>query len=297
MNLQQLHYFQKIAECQQYTQAAKELHVTQATLSYAISNLEKELDARLFERNGKSVTLTDCGKTYLACVNEALDALQRGQQLVKDATAQARSIIKLDCLESVKHLALRVLSVFGSGDPDNLFRLELSHTNASNIEQRLIRRETDLAISTAPSTSGISSHLIGYQDNVIIVPRRHDWSDQKNISLSSMKGQRMIAYTQDCAIRGYYDSILSSARVETEIFAEARSHSNILDMVSYGLGIAIVPRMKDLEDRYDLHVLNISDSISPRAIYLLWAENSMRSSEFERLRHQIIDRCALSSLL
>ena len=44
MNLQQLHYFQKIAECQQYTLAAQELHVTQAALSYAISNLEKELN-------------------------------------------------------------------------------------------------------------------------------------------------------------------------------------------------------------------------------------------------------------
>ena len=40
MNLQQLYYFQKIAECRQFTQAASELHVTQATLSYAISILD-----------------------------------------------------------------------------------------------------------------------------------------------------------------------------------------------------------------------------------------------------------------
>ena len=83
MNLQQLYYFQKIAECQQYTQAAKELHVTQATLSYAISNLEKELRVRLFERRGKSVRLTECGKAYLSCVRDALQALERGEQMVR----------------------------------------------------------------------------------------------------------------------------------------------------------------------------------------------------------------------
>ena len=100
MNLQQLYYFQKIAECQQYTQAAKELHVTQATLSYAISNLEKELRVRLFERRGKSVQLTECGKAYLSCVRDALQALERGEQMVKDMATPARTVIKLDYLES-----------------------------------------------------------------------------------------------------------------------------------------------------------------------------------------------------
>lgn len=84
MNLQQLHYFQKISECQQYTLAAQELHVTQATLSYAILNLERELNVKLFDRKGKSVLLTECGKAYLSCVRDALQALDRGEQMVKN---------------------------------------------------------------------------------------------------------------------------------------------------------------------------------------------------------------------
>ena len=100
MNLQQLYYFQKIAECQQYTQAAAELHVTQATLSYAISNLEKELGVQLFQRRGKSVQLTDQGKAYLTCVRDALQALERGRQLLRSAD-QSKTQVRLGCLESV----------------------------------------------------------------------------------------------------------------------------------------------------------------------------------------------------
>ena len=54
MNLSQLNYFKKLAEVLHYTRAAQELFITQPTLSGAISSLEKELGAPLFERNGRS---------------------------------------------------------------------------------------------------------------------------------------------------------------------------------------------------------------------------------------------------
>lgn len=58
MNLSQLNYFKKLAEVLHYTRAAQELFITQPTLSGAISSLEKELGAPLFERSGRSVLLT-----------------------------------------------------------------------------------------------------------------------------------------------------------------------------------------------------------------------------------------------
>ena len=85
MNLQQLYYFQKIAECQQYTQAAKELHVTQATLSYAISNLEKELRVRHGEcrphslKRGSQPDTTDQHQGH----QQHMGAHHRGNSLVK----------------------------------------------------------------------------------------------------------------------------------------------------------------------------------------------------------------------
>jgi len=50
MNLNQLYYFRTLAQYEHYTMAAEELHIAQPTLSKAISALEKELDACLFEK-------------------------------------------------------------------------------------------------------------------------------------------------------------------------------------------------------------------------------------------------------
>lgn len=296
MNLQQLYYFQKIAECQQYTLAAEELHVTQATLSYAISNLEHELNVKLFDRKGKRIVLTQCGKAYLSCVRDALQALDRGERTVKNLSSPARAMIKLSYLESLKQLIPNLIADLCGSDQEASLRFDLAHYTAPIIEQQLIRRETDLGISTMPVNEGISFHLIGHQDNVMIVPKQHPWARLKSVPLSVLDGQPFIAYSQDCTIRGYYDSILESAGVHPDIFAEARFDSNILDMVSYNMGVAIVPRMKRLE-RYDLMAVPIQDKIPPRAICLLWAKDAALSPQVDNFRRRIIKSTDLSRYL
>lgn len=190
-----------------------------------------------------------------------------------------------------------MLSDLCAEESEPLLRFDLAHANAALIEQQLIRREVDLGISTAPSTPGVASHLIGHQDNVVIVPQNHPWAHLESIPLSALDGQRFVAYSQDCVIRGYYDFILRSAHVEPDIFAESRVHGNILDMVSYGMGVSIVPRMKRLEERYDLLSLSIQDDIPPRAIYLLWAEGAALPQEVEEFRVRIIENTDLSRYL
>ena len=296
MNLQQLYYFQKIAECGQYTQAAEELHVTQATLSYAISNLEHELNVRLFDRKGKYIVLTQCGQAYLSCVRDAIQALDRGEHMVKDLSCPAKVMIKLSYLESLKQLVPNLIQDISAGAPDLTLRFDLAHYTAPIIEQQLIRRETDLGISSAPLCNEISSHLIGYQESVVIVPKQHPWAQMDAIPLTALDGQPYITYSRDCTIRQYYDSILESAHVKPEIFAEARFDSNILDMVSYNMGVAIVPKMQRLE-RYDLHAVPIQNEIPQRAICLLWAKNAKLPPQVEAFRNKIIEKADISHYL
>lgn len=62
MNLKQLEAFVQVAEGGSFSKAARELYLTQPTISAHISSLEKELNVRLFVRNTKEVSLSDNGK-------------------------------------------------------------------------------------------------------------------------------------------------------------------------------------------------------------------------------------------
>jgi len=296
MNLQQLRYFQQIAERQQYTLAAEDLYVTQATLSLAIKNLEQELNVKLFERKGKYVTLTQCGKAYLSCVRDALQMLDRGERMVKNMSSPAKAVVKLSYLASLKRLTAGLISDLRAQEAGAQLRLDLSNYTAPVIEQMLARGETDLGISSTPASAAVSSHLIGYQDNVVVLPKRHPWAEMDSIPLSLLDGQPYIAYNQNCAIRGYYDSIFELAHVYPEILAEARFDSNILDMVSCGMGVSIVPRMPHLE-RSDLLTRPLRDRLPPRAICLLWAKGAALPAQADEFRQRIIDSPNLSRYL
>ena len=75
MNLNQLYYFQKIAKLQHYHQAAKELNISQPSLSRSISNLEDELGVSLFQKNGRNIELTKYGRIFLEHVNRILEEI------------------------------------------------------------------------------------------------------------------------------------------------------------------------------------------------------------------------------
>lgn len=74
MNLYHLRYFVTLARMEHYTRAADLLAITQPSLSHAISSLESELGVKLFKKNGRNVTLTKYGKSFLT---DAEDVLQK----------------------------------------------------------------------------------------------------------------------------------------------------------------------------------------------------------------------------
>lgn len=61
MDLRILHYFLTVAKEQSFTKAAEQLHITQPTLSRQLAAFEEELGISLFNRNGRTITLTDEG--------------------------------------------------------------------------------------------------------------------------------------------------------------------------------------------------------------------------------------------
>ena len=68
MELLQLRYFQKVAEMESITKAAKYYLIPQPSMSQTISRLEKELNVKLFERKNGKLFLNEQGKTFLVYV-------------------------------------------------------------------------------------------------------------------------------------------------------------------------------------------------------------------------------------
>ena len=86
MNLKQLEAFVQVAEGGSFSKAAKQLFLTQPTISAHISSLEKELNARLFVRNTKEVKLSDDGKDLYRYARQMIDL----QKKIEDGLKQEK---------------------------------------------------------------------------------------------------------------------------------------------------------------------------------------------------------------
>ena len=103
MNLSQLYYFKKLAELQHYAKAAKELYITQPSLSNAISSLENELGVSLFQRTGRNVHLTKYGSEFLSYVTDGLEQIDKGIATMKNyAGSGDGGKVDLGCIITVQ---------------------------------------------------------------------------------------------------------------------------------------------------------------------------------------------------
>lgn len=81
-NLDQIQVFSKVAQLQSFTRAAEALGIEKSTVSTKVSQLESRLGIRLLQRTTRSVSLSDAGAQYLAYCEQALAALQMGEDYI-----------------------------------------------------------------------------------------------------------------------------------------------------------------------------------------------------------------------
>lgn len=102
MNLSHLQYFRELAQVQHYTKAAHNLFISQPTLSHSIASLEDELGVKLFEKNGRTVKLTDDGALFAQYVERSLDALEDGIGELEKRKGRLSGTVRLGAIHSVR---------------------------------------------------------------------------------------------------------------------------------------------------------------------------------------------------
>ena len=101
MTLLQLQYFQVLARVLHYTRAAEELHISQPSLSYSISELEKELGVKLFEKENRKISLTAYGEQFLPYVQRSLALLDEGAAVLEQMAGNLPQVAKLGYFHSI----------------------------------------------------------------------------------------------------------------------------------------------------------------------------------------------------
>jgi LysR family transcriptional regulator, low CO2-responsive transcriptional regulator len=142
----QLVAFLTVARRGSVTAAAKELVVTQPSVSAAINALQRELGVTLMERDGRNLRPTVAGRAYVPYAAQVLGLLERGALMAREAAADADHTLRIGAVTTAgEHLVAPLLRAFREARPN--LEIALQVANRGEILQRLLDHEVDVAIT------------------------------------------------------------------------------------------------------------------------------------------------------
>ena len=243
MELRQLEHFVAVAQECHFTRAAKRLHIAQSGLSASIRSLERELGASLFLRSTRQVQLTPAGQALLV---EALRALS-ASNAAKDAVAAVQGLLRgslsigsLQCLHAV-HLPT-LLAGFLSAHPG--LEIRLRQGGSDELIELVRTGRLDIAFVSRPSRAP-EDVVVGALDTeplVLACALDHPLAARDRAKLPDLTDEQFVDFPPDWGTRDLADRVLAAAGVERRVALEVTDVHSLLDLVAFGLGVALVPR-------------------------------------------------------
>lgn len=241
VSLRQLQIFEAIARLGSFTRAAKELYLTQPTVSMQIKKLEDGVGLRLFEQIGKQTYLTDAGKVVRRHTQQVLDAMANLEMEIADMQGLKTGTLRLAVVTTAKYFAPRALGKFCERYPG--VDVSLKVTNRERLLERLIDNVDDLYILGRPPQSDDMT-FEPYLANplVVLAPRTHPLVGKSNIQPEQLAQYPFIIREPGSGTRMAIEEFFSQRKMKLSIRMELGSNEAIKHAIDAGLGISVLSR-------------------------------------------------------
>ena len=176
INLNELSAFLAAVEHGSFSEAGRQLGLSQPAVSQKIEHLEKYLGTRLFQREGRSLRLTEAGMVLRPIAQQLVASSIRLEESMASLQGALVGEITIGCSAAAgKYLLPRMIACFRKTSPQ--VRINIHEFNQQIVESRLVSGEASLGIcNKQPIHKYLESKEIFEEDVVLIVPAQHPWA-------------------------------------------------------------------------------------------------------------------------
>lgn len=235
LNYHHLRYFHAVAHEGSLTRAARRLNVSQSALSVQIRDLEERLGRPLFERTGRSLTLTEVGRIAL---DHADRIFETGAELVATIRQSGAAIppLRVGALSTLsRNFQMRFLEPVLSDAGINLI-LRSGHESA--LVEALRSLALDVVLSTEPAMAPdvLAVRISEQPVSIHGIPERLQHSD-----LTSLLRSEPIILPTERSIRAGFAGLADRLGVTPHILAEVDDMAMVRLLALSGAGLAVAP--------------------------------------------------------
>ncbi|MEY2804537.1 MAG: hypothetical protein RL657_1873 [Pseudomonadota bacterium] len=236
-----LHAFVTVADAGAFNKAAHELHITQTALTRRIQKLESLLGMRLIDRTTRQMELTPMGREFLPQARTLVQNLRDTLTQWRGTTMHARGHFTLACVPTMTSQVLPMLfRHYADRYPDN--RVRLMDASAHEIRAAIVNRQAEVGISIEPTKHPELDEIVLFQDPLMFFCRQqHPLADRPSVKWTDMNLQDLIVVSNFMATRSMMNVQLAQRGIELQGNFEVQHHATALNLVSAGVGCAILP--------------------------------------------------------
>ncbi len=276
IELRHLLYFKTVAEELHFRRAAERLFIAQPGLSRQIKQLEEYYQAPLFIRDKKKVELTPAGIYLKKEVDHLFNQLGKMKDQVEKIAEGKLASLKLGFIGSAVQAILPQLLV-NLKQQQPLIDITLNELSNEVQLDKLAKNELDFGFVRIKDTPpGLQSIPILTDHFALVLPKNHPLAKTKKVNLLDFQEESFILFSKEYS-SSYYDLVMSIFKdhgFQPHVALKTVNALSIFNLVSQGLGVAIVP--SSLKKGYHTHVdfLELSHIPQRTTLSLLWNQEN-----------------------
>ena len=266
--------FYYVATTLSFSEASKQLFISQSAVSQSIKVLEKKLEQSLFIRSTKRVQLTPEGEILLRHIEPAMNLIRRGEAQLTD-TASTGGQIRIGASDTIcRYFLVPYLERFHKEFPN----AHITVTNRTSLHcvELLETGQVDLIIINYPN-----SHLGNFYPikkikkfrDVFVANESFSQLKDKKVSLQELQKHPILMLDKHSTTSEFLHSIFQQEHLDLVPEIELSSNDLLIDLARIGLGIAFVPDFCISKDMDDLFFVELENELPTRELAIVYNNN------------------------
>jgi LysR family hydrogen peroxide-inducible transcriptional activator len=283
MEFHQLRYVCAIADTGNFSRAAERCQIAQPSLSQQVLKLEGDLGAKLFDRLGRSVRLTEVGRAFIPHARAILEQMDVARASVSHKNADFRGSVAVGVIPTVTpYLIPSYTAAFAKKYPDA--KLRIVEETTSILVEGLRNLSIDVAILALPLRhKDLELFPIRTEPLFVVMRRDHPRASAESLALKDLRGESFVMLRDGHCFRDLSIATCTRARITPNIAFESGQFSSLLGMVAAGVGVSLVPEMA-IDRNVGCRYVRLSDAQARRTIVAA----VLRGRSFNRIQQAFV---------
>jgi DNA-binding transcriptional LysR family regulator len=241
LNFNHFYYFYEVARHGSFTAAARELMVSQSSLSIQIKQLEQDVGRQLFDRRKGGVDLTEAGTIAYQVAERVFQDIDQMLPALQESERQFAGMISIATVNSIGIYELpQFLPAFRSAYPN--VRVKIDFQLAGQALDQLNSGKVDFAIiPSSRKYAELTGLNLTRNKMFLVAPPDHPLADRESVSPRDLEAYPFVGFQEGMQTRATIDALFKRMSVSVEYAIESANPATIKHMVLAGMGLAILP--------------------------------------------------------